>query len=250
MKCDGPRIGRAISREGTVVASSDFPPAAVPESAAKLRAVEGVGGAAALATAELPDARRADYELVQRLIAGEALAWRTFVERFGRLVLARVNVTAREMNQSLAASDAEDLCAEVFSQLVANQFAALARFEGRSALSTWLCVVARRVVLRRLTSERRELARAAMQTRILAVELLPGSGLENPLALLISDEDRAQVASALAQLGDRQREMARLFYIDGCSYREISQKLDMPMNSVGPTLNRIHAKLRAALVHE
>jgi DNA-directed RNA polymerase specialized sigma24 family protein len=44
--------------------------------------------------------------------------------------------------------------------------------------------------------------------------------------------------------------MARLFYIDGCSYREISQKLDMPMNSVGPTLNRIHAKLRAALTHE
>jgi RNA polymerase sigma-70 factor, ECF subfamily len=152
------------------------------------------------------------------------------------------------MNPSLATSHAEDLCAEVFAQLVANQFAAFARFEGRSALSTWLCVVARRLVLRRLVSERRELARSVMQTRLLASGLLPVSMVENPLALVISDEHRAQVAAALAQLDERQREMARLFYVEGCSYREISQKLNMPMNSVGPTLNRIHAKLRTALV--
>lgn len=198
-------------------------------------------------TVEPDAARLADFQLVQRLIGGEAAAWRNFVERFGRLVLARIHVTAREMNQSLTAGDAEDLCADVFSQLVANQYSALARFEGRSVLSTWLCVVTRRIVLRRLTSRRRELVRAAQPT---AIESLPGSSQENPLALVINDEERAQVAAALAELGERQREMAKLFYIDGCSYREISQKLDMPMNSVGPTLNRIHAKLRAALVPE
>ena len=226
------------------MASSDFPLRHAPPMAAQAAARRR------LLAAEAPDTQQQDYELVQRLIAGDAAAWRTFVERFGRLVLSRVAVTAREMNQALATPDAEDLCADVFSQLVASSYMALRRFEGRSTLSTWLCVVTRRIVVRRLASRRRELVRAAAHPSAFAMESLPGSAEENPLTLIISDEDRAHLRAALAQLGDRQREMARLFYIDGCSYREISQKLDMPMNSVGPTLNRIHAKLRAALVHE
>jgi len=55
------------------------------------------------------------------------------------------------------------------------------------------------------------------------------------------------LASEIARLSDRQRQLATLFYIDGCSYREISQQLDMPINSIGPTLARIHEKLRHAI---
>jgi RNA polymerase sigma-70 factor (ECF subfamily) len=222
------------------VASSDSPLQVAPEREMATRAPA--------ATAKGDDARQDDYNLVQRLIASDAAAWQAFVERFGRLVLSRVLATVREMNQSLTGQDAEDLCADVFSQLVAGGYAALARFEGRSTLSTWLCVVTRRIVVRRLASRRRELWQAAAQPP--ALESLPGSAEENPLTLMIGDEDRALLKAALAELSERQREMARLFYIDGCSYREISQTLDMPMNSVGPTLNRIHAKLRAALTHE
>ena len=224
------------------MANSDLPLQVAPARDVATHALAATGDAA--------DARQADYQLVQRLIAGDAAAWRAFVERFGRLVLSRVQVTAREMNQSLKGQDEEDLCADVFSQLVAGGYAALARFEGRSTLSTWLCVVTRRIAVRRLASRRRELWQAAAQPPALALESLPGSAEENPLTLMIGDEDRALLKAALAVLSERQREMARLFYIDGCSYREISQKLDMPMNSVGPTLNRIHAKLRAALTHE
>ena len=38
-----------------------------------------------------------------------------------------------------------------------------------------------------------------------------------------------------------------LLYFDGCSYREVASRLQMPMNSIGPTLARIQKRLRAAL---
>ena len=194
---------------------------------------------------EAPDPRREDYGLVQQLTAGDAVAWKIFVQRFQRLVLARVLVAAHEVNQPLAQADAEDLCAEVFSQLVAGNFAVLRRFEGRSMLSTWLCVVTRRIVLRQLTIARREPSRPVQSMPPL--DSLPGADGNDPLAILIGGEDRTLLATGMAQLGERQRQLACLFYIDGRSYREISEQLQIPMNSIGPTLARIHDKLRAAM---
>ena len=194
---------------------------------------------------EASDPRREDYGLVQRLVAGDAVAWKLFVQRFQRLVLARVLVAAREVNQPLVQADAEDLCAEVFSQLVTGNFAVLRRFEGRSTLSTWLCVVTRRIVLRKLSIARREPSRPVQPMPPL--DSLPGADGNDPLAILIGGEDRALLATGMAQLGERQRQLACLFYIDGRSYREISEQLQIPMNSIGPTLARIHDKLRAAM---
>jgi RNA polymerase sigma-70 factor (ECF subfamily) len=194
----------------------------------------------------VPDPRQDDYQLVQRLVAGDALAWRMFVERFERLVYSRVLATAREVDHSLPAADAEDLCAEVFAQLVAANCAVLRRFAGRSTLSTWLCVITRRIVLRRLMIARREPSRTTAPSELL-LESVPGGAAGDPLENLIGGEDRELVAAGLAQLGERQRQLARLFYIDGCTYREISDRLQIPMNSIGPTLARIHDRLRAVL---
>jgi len=191
------------------------------------------------------DAPADDYRLARRLVTGDAAAWRTLVERFQRLVLARVMATGRELNRSLAQADAEDLCAEVFSKLIADDYAALKRFEGRSTLSTWLSVVTRRIVLRRLTTIAHEPSHPTPQPPPL--EALTSPAAEEPLALIINDEDRALLAAGMAQLGERQRQLARMFYLEGQSYREISRQLNMPVNSIGPTLARIHEKLRAAM---
>lgn len=192
-----------------------------------------------------PSDARDDLALVRRLVAGDGSAWRALVSGYQRLVLARVMATAREVNQGLGSADAEDLCAEVFSQLVRDEFAALKRFEGRSSLATWLCVVTRRIVLRRLVAARREPARPTAQVPML--EALPSPASEEPLSVMVGDEDRRRLALEIAKLSGRHQELARLFYIEGRSYREISQQLGISMNSIGPTLGRIHEKLRAAM---
>lgn len=191
------------------------------------------------------DERAAELELVKRLVAGDATAWRAFVERYQRLVLTRVAVTAREINQPLSQADAEDLCADVFTQLVAREFAPLRGFEGRSTLSTWLCVITRRLCLRRLAVARRQPARGGLTTSSSVEELTCPQ--DDPLATLIRGESRRQLDAALAELSQRHQDLVRLFYLDGCSYREISEQLAIPMNSIGPTLQRVQQKLREKL---
>jgi RNA polymerase sigma-70 factor (ECF subfamily) len=189
-----------------------------------------------------------DLRLVRRLVTGDASAWRTLVERFQRLVVARVLATAHELNRPISQSDAEDLCAEVFSRLVADNYATLRRFEGRSTLSTWLCVITRRIALRRLSVAVREPSRPAAHAP--SFDSLPGPAGQEPLVVIITDEDRALLAAGMAQLGQRHQQLARMFYVDGCSYRQISEQLQMPINSIGPTLARIHEKLRTAMKQE
>jgi RNA polymerase sigma-70 factor, ECF subfamily len=188
---------------------------------------------------------RADYELVQQLVRGDAAAWRTLVLRFERLVLARVLATARELNRPTTQDDAEDLCAEVFSRLIADNYAALKRFEGRSTLSTWLSVITRRVVARRLVSACKEPSRPGGDQP--ALDTLAAAAAPEPLAAMVSAETNAALAASIALLGARQQELARLHYVEGYTYREISERLNMPVNSIGPTLARIHDKLRAAM---
>jgi RNA polymerase sigma-70 factor (ECF subfamily) len=183
-----------------------------------------------------------ELEMVRRLVAGDAAAWRSFVDRFQRLVVARVAATARELHLPLRPSDADDLAADVFLQLVANDYSTLRDFQGRSSLSTWISVITRRLALRRLLNARREPANP--QYAADATVELAGTTHEDPLAQLIHGENQRRLADALSELPDRQRELVRLHYVDGCSYREISERLGIPMNSIGPSLQRVQQKLR------
>lgn len=183
-----------------------------------------------------------DRRLIERLVARDSTAWAEFVERFQRLVLARVLATARELNHPLAAADADDLCADVFAQLVERDFAALRGFEGRSRLGTWLSVITRRSCLRRLARRWREPSRPAEGAPSdLEVVACPH---DDPLATLLRGERHARVRDGLSQLSERDQQLVRSFFIDGSSYREISEQLQMPINSIGPTLQRIQARLR------
>ncbi|MFO0868371.1 MAG: sigma-70 family RNA polymerase sigma factor [Pirellulales bacterium] len=191
------------------------------------------------------DQRSEELALVGQLATGDPVAWRAFVDRYQRLVLTRIAVTARELQQPLRPADAEDLCAEVFAQLVARDYAALREFQGRSALSTWLCVITRRVTIRRLIGARREPTHPQQAT--LPPDELANRSPDDPLAALIQGEHQQQLAAALAELPPRHQELLRLIYLDGCSYREISQRLGIPANSIGPTLQRVQQKLRARM---
>ena len=48
----------------------------------------------------------------------------------------------------------------------------------------------------------------------------------------------------LAELPEKQRDVVRLFHLEGQSYAAISDALGMPIGSVGVTLRRAEAKLR------
>lgn len=178
-----------------------------------------------------------DLQLVRRLLAHDGEAWRTFVERFERLILARVTATARECRVDLQRSDAEDLVADVLSALLANDMASLRRFEGRSRLSTWLAVVARRVTLKRMRRDRSVPLMGEAESRAAGV-------VED----LVAAEEAERLEGGLDELVDRDRALLRMIYEEGLSHREVARRLDVSPNSIGPLLQRARARLRERLV--
>lgn len=182
--------------------------------------------------------RRDDRELVRRLLARDGEAWRTFVTRFQRLVHARVAATARECHLAPQPSDLEDVVAEVFSALLANDMSSLRRFEGRSRLSTWLTVVARRVALKRL----RRSGDVPLEGEATAAESVVDD--------LVAAEELERLGDGLDELGERDRALLRMIYEDGLSHREVAERLGVSPNSIGSLLQRARRRLRDRLVPE
>ena len=76
------------------------------------------------------------------------------MDRFLGLVLHVVNHSANARSLRLSNEDREDLCSDVFLELLKDDFAVLRNFRGQSSLATYLTVVARRVVVRRLVRQK------------------------------------------------------------------------------------------------
>ena len=91
-----------------------------------------------------------DRSLLDRCLNRKPRAWEDFVDRFMGLVVHVINHTAQCRSINLSAADREDLAAEVFLAIVDNDMAVLRHFRGKSSLATYLTVIARRVVVRKL----------------------------------------------------------------------------------------------------
>ncbi len=181
-----------------------------------------------------------DRALIQRCLQHQPGAWNDFVDRFLGLLYHVVHHTAFLRSTPLRAEDTEDIAAEILLQIVSNDYKALREFRGNSSLATYLTVIARRICVQ-------ELARRAA-----AREVQPkGDGLrvaeaevEEPPKAQVGLESLEEVQKLLSKLPGREREVVRLYYLEGRTYEEISTDLHIPVNSIGPILSRARKKLR------
>ena len=83
---------------------------------------------------------KVDRELLDRCLAQQPGAWKSFIDRFMGLVIHVVHQVARTRSMRPSEADRDDLVAEVFLTFVANDFAVLRHFRGQSSLATYLTV--------------------------------------------------------------------------------------------------------------
>ena len=180
-----------------------------------------------------------DRNLLKRCLAREPGAWKDFVDRFIGLFVHVIQHTAHVRSVKLTPHDVDDLCADVFLALLADDFAVLRRFRSKSSLATYLTVVARRVVVR-------EMARKRMAEALGHVNSQTQGTLESASRPIEHQriDDREEVQRLLEDLGDADAEIVRQFHLEGKSYREISNRLGIPENSIGPTLSRARDRMR------
>jgi len=176
-----------------------------------------------------------DRNLLDRCLARKARAWEDFVDRYTGLVIHVVNHTARCRSIMLSSADREDLTAEVFLAIVDNDFAVLRHFRGKSSLATYLTVIARRVVVRKMVE-----SRTATPLGAAADDAAHDSGAVERMT------DRDEVEQLLDRLDGSEATVVRLYHLEGKTYQEISRVMGVPQNSIGPMLSRARAKLRAA----
>jgi RNA polymerase sigma-70 factor (ECF subfamily) len=174
-----------------------------------------------------------DLELIQRCLSRDRQAWESLVDRSLRIVVQVVRHTARTRGISIAASDQDDLVAEVFLELCNNDFACLKRFRGGSSFSTYLTVIARRVIVRNLVKRP---SLSPSQTEI----------VERPAAT----DSLAELTELLEHLNQTEATLVRLHHLEGRSYQEISRQTGVPENSIGPTLSRAREKMSAEIAKQ
>lgn len=190
-----------------------------------------------------------DRLLLQQCLDGAPRAWQDFVDRFLGLVVHVANHTAKARGIPIDEALRDDLAAEVFLELLRNDSAVLRRFRRNCSLATYLTVVSRRVIVRRLGVLRRPprllpTAHAdAMSHRGVAANASGGGGTNgNPAAERIENED--EVRQLMLRLDPQEANLVRMYHLEGKSYREISQAIGLAENSIGPALTRARAKMR------
>ncbi len=191
-------------------------------------------------TAESAD----DLALIEALVRHDDGAWSRFVHGCQRLILSRVLQTLRQCGHQDDHAFAEDICADIFAMLLADDCEQLRRFEGRSKLSTWLAVIARRVTLRRLSQHR-----AAAPTSLTHTPIDEVASTADTLKTL-QREEAAHLHTAMQRLSETDQAVLRSFYFEHQSYTQIADQLDVSVNTVGPKLHRAQQRLKQILCLE
>lgn len=178
-----------------------------------------------------------DQALIKECLTGDSEAWNTFVRRFGRLIRAVITKTAQRRGWSISDADRDDITAEVFAQLVYRDAASLRQFAGRSTLTTYLTVIARRVAVRAMLRQN-----AYPKTLPQNISLAEQKDRAITPQQQISQQE--EIEQYLKNLSTEEQVLLRMHDLEGHSYREISNATGIPVNSIGPRLSKARRSIR------
>jgi RNA polymerase sigma-70 factor, ECF subfamily len=179
--------------------------------------------------------------LVERCRAGDVSAFEPLVEKYRQRVWRLAYNILRDREE------AWDVAQEAFIRA----YQALPSFRGQSAFYTWLY----RIVMNVAADRGR--ARGA-QGRAFGTERVPeeewervlpdqNRGDEAPDQAAIRTEERRKITQALDTLSEDHRKIIMLSDLEGLSYREIAETLEIPMGTVMSRLHNARKRLRDAL---
>jgi RNA polymerase sigma-70 factor (ECF subfamily) len=184
-----------------------------------------------------------DRRLLKQCLARTPGAWQNFVDRFIGLFVHVIRHTAHVRSIPISADEIDDICSEIFVTLMKKDFAVLRHFRGNSSLATYLTVVARRVAVHEMVRRRKELELGHTEAHQAALKAAATTEA-GPQRI----EDAEEVAALLKQLPPRDADIVRMYHLEGKSYDEISSRLGVMKNSIGPTLSRARQKLQQMTV--
>ncbi len=165
----------------------------------------------------------ADEVVIRQCKAGDREAFASLVARYQREALAHARAILPNVD------DARDAVQEAFI----DAFGSLKRFDEGCAFYPWFYVILRN---RCYGALRRKASREDLTEQL----------VESAFAVRGGD-DEVELNDTLAQLSAEQREILLLKYLDGLSYKELAERLDVPAGTVMSRLYHARNRLRDVL---
>ena len=180
-----------------------------------------------------------EWELIEQLKLKDERAFKTIVDTWQDMVYNTVLGIVQN------AEDAEDVSQEVFIQV----YESIKNFKGESKFSTWIYRIA-------VTKSLDLLRRKKRKKRFAFIQSLFGKNDElindppdfyHPGVVAENKENAAVLFKAIAALPENQQTAFVLSKIEGLSYMEVSEVMQMTEASVDSLLHRAKTNLRKKL---
>ena len=172
-------------------------------------------------------------DLVRRATAGDRRAWEGLVDQYARLIWS---ITAEF---KLVEGDAADVAQTTWLRLLEH----IDRIEYPDRVGSWLAATARNECLRSLAARKR-IVLSDDDTQ-LGSALTQGPEIDERL---LANERAETVRDALSRLPRRWQRLLEMLMADPpASYADISDELELPVGSIGPTRGRCLDRLRVLL---
>lgn len=170
-------------------------------------------------------------ELVRRAIIGDGTA-------FTELWDTNVDALRTYLSSSLKQLDdfyLDDICSRSFEKA----FRQIGSYDPSiSKFFTWLKVIARNTALDILESESRSRMVSIEDCDDKSVVDNIGDDMVSALETIIEDEGKDKLLSYIDGMPKLYREVAKRRLVEGASYKEISEELDLPLNTVRTRIRR------------
>ena len=177
-----------------------------------------------------------DQLLVARCQADDLSAFDVLVDRYQ----VRVFGFARRMIGD--AQEAEDVAQEVFVRAFRN----IRRYDGRASVAGWLFTIATNLCIDRRRRSSRRVAEVPLEPDTdTKHRLVARSG--NPQEEAVAKQMQEAIHTALGTLSDRLRPVLLLHDVEGMSYEEIANALNIPVGTVKSRLFLARERLQSAL---
>lgn len=178
----------------------------------------------------------------QRAVGPDPYADQERQEAFTRYVLPEVEVLLRvAMTLTAQQADAEDLVQDT----LLRAYKAVGRFDGRHPRA-WLLTIMRRAEINRHRRRRPHLLDDP-DADLERLAEAPSGPEQTPEQVVVGEVFDEVVEAALTALPLKHQQVVRLVDIDGLSYEETAQLLDIPEGTVMSRLHRARKRIRVRL---
>lgn len=183
----------------------------------------------------------ADFQLVQRTVAGDQKAYELLVIKYQRRIERLIGRMVRDV----------DLVEDIAQETFIRAYRALHQFRGEAQFYTWLYRIAVNTAKKALVDMKRDptVPEAALRASDDDDETYrPGNepiSEESPDTILAAKEIAAAVNAAMEALPNELRQAVTLREIEGLSYEEIAEVMNCPIGTVRSRIFRAREAISA-----